>query len=1122
MNYAACRASIGPLESGPAMNAIRFVALACFVAILCPTGRIIAVPGDPPPPPAEPTIAAASDEGEQALAGFRIPAGLKGELWAAEPMLANPVAFCFDNRGRIFVCETFRQSRGIEDNRGHAHWLDDDLAAQTVQDRLAYIQKHLGEKANDYTKYDDRIRLLEDSDGDGRADRATVFADRFNGILDGTAAGVLFNRGNLFLTCIPHLWLLRDEDGDGRAEVRRSLSSGYGVRFAFRGHDMHGLVIGPDGRLYFSIGDRGLNVQQDGRRLVNPESGSVLRCELDGSNLELFATGLRNPQELAFDDFGNLFTGDNNSDSGDQARWVHVVEGGDSGWRMAYQYLPDRGPFNREKIWHPQHEGQPAYIVPPISNFASGPSGLAYYPGTGLPDHFRGRFLLVDFRGGPANSGVRSFRLKPKGASFELIDAEETIWNVLATDVDFGPDGAIYLTDWINGWNGEGKGRIYRFATTDPLVRAQGVSTQGLLKRGFTGDDSNEQLVFFMGHPDRRVRQEAQFALVARRDAKMLLEAAKAHPRQLHRLHSIWGLAMLARSSEEHAKLVGELIPLLEDKDEEVRAHVAGALGDIRVTKAAEKLVAHLSDESPRVRFFAAQSLGKLGRREAAQPLLKLLEENEDRDATLRHAAVIGLVGSSGGNAVTLLSVAKNASPAARLGVILALRRMGAEQVSLYLNDPDPRLAAEAARAIYDVPIAAAMPSLAALISRGSPDEHLMRRVLAANFRLGTAESAHAIATYASRSNVPTTLRVEALDMLGAWAKPSGRDRVLGMWRPIGERPVEVAAAALRSNLAGAFKGSESVRSKAAQVAAALGIKEVIPELHKLLADKSQSPEARANVLPALVALNDADLEPIARQAVSDDAPAVRAAARTLLAQRQAPDAVSLLAAAAENGERIERQAALQSLASVADPAASDVLAKALDELLADRYPSDARLDLLTAAAKRSDDAVRAKLAAFESRRSAEDPLALFTECLEGGDALRGRQLFFERSQLSCVRCHKISETGGDVGPELTKIATDKKRDYLLEAIVAPSKTVAKNFETALILDTSGQQHTGIVRQEDDQKLTLITAEGKLIMISKTDIEARKTGKSSMPEDLVKYLSKAELRDLVEFLASLK
>ena len=107
---------------------------------------------------------------------------------------------------------------------------------------------------------------------------------------------------------------------------------------------------------------------------------------MDGSNLEVFATGLRNPQELAFDQYGNLFTGDNNSDSGDQARWVHVVQDGDTGWRMEYQYLSDRGPFNREKIWHPYNEDTPAYIIPPIRNFADGPSGQSITRALGCPN----------------------------------------------------------------------------------------------------------------------------------------------------------------------------------------------------------------------------------------------------------------------------------------------------------------------------------------------------------------------------------------------------------------------------------------------------------------------------------------------------------------------------------------------------------------------------------------------------------------------------------------------------------------------------------------------------------------------------------------------------------------
>src|SRR4029434_579873 len=106
------------------------------------------------------------------------------------------------------------------------------------------------------------------------------------------------------------------------------------------GHDLHGMVLGPDGKLYFCMGDRGLNVTKsvDGATVENPESRAVLRCNLAGTGLELFATGLRNPQELRFDQYGNLFTGDNNPDKGDPARWVYVCEGGDRGRRIGYQH----------------------------------------------------------------------------------------------------------------------------------------------------------------------------------------------------------------------------------------------------------------------------------------------------------------------------------------------------------------------------------------------------------------------------------------------------------------------------------------------------------------------------------------------------------------------------------------------------------------------------------------------------------------------------------------------------------------------------------------------------------------------------------------------------------------
>src|SRR5262249_45442337 len=157
-------------------------------------------------------------------------------------------------------------------------------------------------------------------------------------------------------SCSPDLWLLRDTKGTGKADVRRSLQHGYGVHVGFLGHDLHGLRMGPDGKLYFTSGDRGFSVPTARGRVASPDTGAVLRCNPDGSELQIVATGLRNPQELAFDQYGNLFTGDNNADHGDKARWVYVVEGGDSGWRIGYQFLETPtalGPWNAEKLWLP-------------------------------------------------------------------------------------------------------------------------------------------------------------------------------------------------------------------------------------------------------------------------------------------------------------------------------------------------------------------------------------------------------------------------------------------------------------------------------------------------------------------------------------------------------------------------------------------------------------------------------------------------------------------------------------------------------------------------------------------------------------------------------------------------
>lgn len=1102
------------------------------------TATNVARPQTQPPEPETPKIAAASDEGEKALSSFRKPEGWISQLVAAEPELANPVAFYIDYSGKIFVCESFRQGVGVTDNRSHDEkWLQADLAAMTVEDRIKFHRELLGDKAVEYELKDDRIRLLKDEDGDGKYETSIVFADHFNRIEDGTGAGVLVRGNEAYYTCIPKLWKLTDDNGDGVADRREALYDGFGVRVAFRGHDMHGLVIGPDGRIYFSIGDRGFHVQTKDGLLSNPECGAVFRCELDGSNLELYAIGLRNPQELAFDEHGNLFTGDNNSDSGDKARWVYVARGGDSGWRMFYQYLPDRGPFNRDQLWQPYQPSTPAYIVPPIINFGDGPSGLTYYPGTGLGDEFKNTFFLCDFRGGPANSGIRTIRLERDGAFFKVVDNAQPIWQILATDVDFGPDGFIYVSDWVNGWNGEGKGRIYRFGDPTQLDSTVVKQTQTLLREGMK-DRTAASMLTLLSHPDRRVRQEAQLELAARGELIALAQLLSTSPDRLPKLHAIWGLGQFARQSPviksqsgDAAKAVAALTTALGDSDIEVLCAALDAIADATPTVITEtvqtKVIEMLNHEDAAVRYHAALASGQLKFENAFEPVLNLLMANansagNDIDPVLRHGGIMALKGIA--NIEKLATLKNHPNKSVRLAAVVALRKQLAPEVAQFVTDYDPVVAAEAARAIHDEPAlhAKALETLADVLSGGPKTFAFEHRALNAAFRLGRKRDVEAIVRYAADSSRDETLRIEALDMLATWAKPGLNDRVMNRYLPLPSgRTTQEVVASLRQDLPQLVASSDKIRQKTLTVAADLGITEVVPLLTQVVNNQDATPNAIAQALEALVGLEGDKALALVQPRVHDNAVEVRTSALKLLAKLRPDEAIPVLKVRVQSKDRTERQIAWDTVAALPAEKGKTLLNQGAQALIAGELPKDSWLNVIEGSVGKLDDSTAKSLSEFRDRLANDDKLGSYLHVLEGGDPAIGETLFFTRAELSCVRCHKIGGKGGEVGPNLTGIAKQKDRRYLLEAIVLPDATIAQNFETAIVLTEDGEIFTGIVKSETDAELVLVLADGKTVTIAIDAITDRRKGKSSMPLDLYKYLSDRELRDLVAFLASL-
>ncbi|MBI2423309.1 MAG: HEAT repeat domain-containing protein [Candidatus Hydrogenedentes bacterium] len=1108
----------------------------------------------------DPGLAPASPEGQDAIARFTMEAGLRVSLVAAEPMLANPVCLYIDYNNKLYVAETYRHHHGVTDMRGHTEWLIDDLAARTVEDRLVAMKDNLGDGFASYSKEQDRVRYLEDRDNDGVFDRSTVFADGFNDALAGIGAGLLSDRGDIYYTCIPELWRLKDVDGDGVADERKVMSSGYGVHINFLGHDLHGLRKGPDGRIYFSIGDRGVHIKTlEGTIIDDPDTGLVLRCEPDGSGLEVVHRGLRNPQELVFDDYGNLFTGDNNSDGGDQARWVWLVEQGDSGWRIGYQWMKTpvlRGPWNDEKMWEPYHEGQPAHILPPIANIGAGPSGLTYYPGTGLSDAYRGHFFLCDFRGDADRSLIHTFSLEPDGASFKVAKQRPFIEHVLATDADFGVAGGLYVSDWTQGWDQPKKGRIYRVQSLGENAE-ETAAARALLEAGMT-QRSVAELAELLSHADQRVRLESQWALAERGEEGLhaLLNTASNCEVLLARLHGIWGAGQFLRRGQ---CAPDPLLALLGDAEAEVRTQAARVLAESHCAAAVPGFGALLSDASARVRFFGAQGLGlvpRSGDPAIQQAIIALLAENDNLDAYLRYAGVMALKAQFSVDELAGLRV--HPAPAVRLAAVLALRRLADPAVAGFLGDPVPGIIVEAARAINDAPIPGAYGDLAALSMRRDLEAlgggALVRRVLNAHYHVAGRQNVDAVAQLAEGPSQTESTRVMALNMLGQWGKPSPLDPVTGAYQPFETGSVDDArGAAERIVRAALEEASGDVLVAMIEVVGTLGLEDFAPKLTALLDERGIMIKTKLAALDALAKLNAPDWEATLLRTLEARQGKVRASALTYLAKIAPEKAVARLESTLVQGELEEKRASLELMGYFEDPAIGALLAQWVGKLADGSAPPELALDVYRAA-ERSEfpavvDAFKALTLAYEAAPGTKYQLALV-----GGNAESGKNVFLTKIETSCLRCHAYTDAGSSVvGPDLSHVGSRLKREELLESIVKPNAKIAVGFETVMIRTSDGKRKIGRVLEESGAEVKLVLTQNdedeydpfadesenphstvdvvaehgdggphpefKTITIPKDTIAHRQGTLSSMPEDLVKYLTLSELRDLVAFLA---
>ncbi|MBC7892011.1 MAG: HEAT repeat domain-containing protein, partial [Sphingobacteriaceae bacterium] len=809
-------------------------------------------------------------------ASVTLAEGLQLSLWASDSLAPDPVSMSIDDRGRVYLTRTNRQKNSEFDIRGHRDWMTPSIALQTVEERRAFLRqtfdpkksnenewlKDLNEDGShdwrDLTVEKDEVWQLEDTDRDGIADVSRrILADFFDEISD-VAGGILVRAKDTFVAIAPDLWRLRDTNGDGVLDQKTSISHGYGVHIGFGGHGMSNPIEGPDGRIYWNIGDIGANITTpEGVNHKRPNEGIIARANPDGSDFEVFAGGLRNTHEFVFDDYGNLISSDNDGDHpGESERLVHVVEGSDAGWRSNWQYGKYTDPKNNsykvwmeEKLYKPRWEGQAAYIIPPIQNFHNGPTGMVYNPGTALGSAWKNKFFLVEFVGNPARSPIWSFGLKPKGASFVLDGEKNILSGLLPTGIRFGPDGALYVADWINGWDAKNYGRVWKLDVTEEKadLKALRAETQRLMLLDYPSQ-TVDALGALLANPDQRIRQKAQFELAKRgaNGAAVFTKTIAQTSNQLARIHAIWGTGQLARQQAAYGQ---PLLPLLSDKDPEIIAQAANVLGDAALPEAAPLLILLLNNANPRVRFFSAQALGQLRHQDAVSPLLAMLKANHDDDVYLRHAAVLAL--SRIGQAEPLLALANNPDKSLRLAAVLVLRRMKDANVARFLQDGDEYIVAEAARAINDdESLPSALPALAATLKETrSSSEALLRRGINACVRVGGEEQLDLLLAFAKRKTVEKTLRAEALAALGTWANPSVLDRVDGRYRGVIERNPVLVRAKIGPHVEALLQDSdEAVQIATTQLLSNLALSEANPPVVRLF-NESRSADVRAAAL---------------------------------------------------------------------------------------------------------------------------------------------------------------------------------------------------------------------------------------------------------------------------------
>jgi len=499
---------------------------------------------------------------EKERATFQLAPGFQANLFAADPILAKPIQMAWDSKGRLWVA-----------------------CSET------YPQIKPGQKAND------KILVIEDTDGDGKADKTTVFAE---GLLIPT--GVEPDGNGVYVADSTELVYLQDTNGDGKADKRTVVLSGFGTEDTH--HLLHTIRFGPDCRLYFNQSiyiHSHLETPHGTKRLGGGGTWAMRTKTLE---LDILMRGLVNPWGLCWDDNGQVFETDGAGGEGIN----YIFQGG---W-----YFTAVG---ARRTFAGLNPGSPKYC------------GLERITGNHLPEGWNGALITNDFRG----HRVCGFRLSEDGAGYQAKESVELIRSnhpaFRPIDVRQGPDGAIYLADWFNPiiQHGEVDFRDPRRDKTHGRIWRVSPIGKPALPRPELAKMSDSELVRALGSDLDWTRHHARMVMRDREPSGVLRELASlengASDTLLMQIQ--WArLAVGNHSTDLLTKLLSSSNPL-------VRAGALRALSWTKVddAKRSEILVSAKSDSSAKVRLEVIRGLGAIPTVEALKLALSFLGGGLDR-----------------------------------------------------------------------------------------------------------------------------------------------------------------------------------------------------------------------------------------------------------------------------------------------------------------------------------------------------------------------------------------------------------------------------------------------------------------------------------------------------------